>query len=320
MRHLPSAGALILAILLGAALVGGRILSRPPLPSPQALPTVVDTIPGSNWTAEDWRVFEAKVRWGVAHRIDTLDIGPAIALLGKTFVGSTYTPGTLEVPGPERLVINLRELDCVTFVENVLALVRFIRQDGARALEDRAKARGRYESYLRELRYRNGVLDGYPSRLHYFSEWLADNERRGSLKQLGRELGGVEDRESISFMSAHPKSYRQLSYSATVAAIRAIEARLNQGPPRWFIPEDQIASVAERIRDGDIIAARSTVAGLDIAHTGFALWKNGRLHLLHAPLVGKSVEISELPLADRIRSIAGQDGIMVARTVEDRRR
>ncbi len=70
--------------------------------------------------------------------------------------------------------------------------------------------------------------------------------------------------------------------------------------------------------DGDIIAATSTVAGLDIAHTGIALWRDGRLHLLHAPLAGGVVQISEVPLAERIQRIDGQDGVMVARPVEAR--
>jgi hypothetical protein len=98
-------------------------------------------------------------------------------------------------------------------------------------------------------------------------------------------------------------------------AIRAMERRLNRGPARWYIPKDRIAAVANRIQDGDIIAATSTLPGLDIAHTGIALWQHGELHLLHAPLVGKSVEISALPLADRIRGIPTQDGIMVARVL-----
>lgn len=320
MRALPSAGFVIFALALGVGLVATRFITRPPLPAPEVVAPARDTIPGTNWTAEDWRVFEAKVRWGLTARLDTLAPGEAMARLGETFVGATYTPGTLEVPGPERLVVNLREFDCVTFVENVLALVRFIREDGAALLANPPAARRRYESYLRELRYRGGELNGYPSRLHYFSEWLADNERRGTLRQISRELRGTLDREPINFMSTHPKSYRQLSDSATLGAIGVIEQRLNQGEGRWFIPEDQIAAAAEQIRNGDVIAATSTVPGLDVAHTGLALWRDGRLHLLHAPLVGKSVEISELPLADRIIGIKGQDGVMVARIVEDGRR
>jgi N-acetylmuramoyl-L-alanine amidase-like len=280
---------------------------------PASLIAQSDTIPGTVWTSEDWRIFEAKVRWGVAHRLDTLPVGSAIARLGETFVGATYKPATLEVPGPERVVVNLRELDCVTFIENVLALTRFIRQNGRVLLGDPPQARTRYEGYLRELRYRGGVLDGYSSRLHYFSEWLSDKAGKGMLRLLAQDLGGVLDREPINFMSTHPGSYRQLSDSTVLAAVERTEARLKAGPGHWFTPEAQIAAVEKQIRDGDLIAATSTIPGLDVAHTGIALWRNGRLHLLHAPLVGKSVEISELPLAERIQSIKNQDGILVAR-------
>lgn len=282
-------------------------------------PTVgQDTIPGTVWTAEDWRIFETKVRWAAAGRLDTLDFGGTVARLGESFVGTTYTPGTLEAPGPEHLVVNLRELDCVTFVENMLALARFVRHDGVPALADPAAARSRYERYLIDLRYRGGVLDGYPSRLHYFSEWLSDHARRGQVRLLARSLGGIRDREPITFMTAHPNAYRQLADSAVRRAIGAMEARLNREPARWYLPEAKIAAAAAKIRDGDVIAATSTLPGLDVAHTGIALWHHGKLHLVHAPLVGKAVEISELPLADRIIAAKAQDGIMVGRWVDRR--
>jgi hypothetical protein len=277
-----------------------------------------DSIPGTAWTKADWRIFESKVRWGERSGVGKIPLGKAIATLGVTFVGATYRPATLEVPGPERLVVNLRELDCVTFVENVLALVRFIREDGVGLLRDRPTARAKYEGYLRELRYRDGTIAGYPSRLHYFSEWLAEADRHGRLSLLARDLGGVADSERIDFMSTHPGSYRQLADPSVRDAIAAMESRLNGAGPRWFLPEGAIAAAAPRIRDGDVIAATSTVAGLDVAHTGFALWRGGRLHLLHAPLVGKSVEISVLPLDERILDIKTQDGIMVGRPLEHR--
>src|SRR5690606_41157233 len=73
---------------------------------------------------------------------------------------------------------------------------------------------------------------------------------------------------------------------------------------------------APRIRNGDVIAATRSIRGLDMAHTGFAIWIDGRLHFMNALLVGSSVEISELPLADRIRRISGQDGITVVRPLK----
>jgi hypothetical protein len=165
---------------------------------------------------------------------------------------------------------------------------------------------------LLRIRYRDGELDGYPSRLHYFSEWIANGEEKGLVRNVTRELGGIPDREPVNFMSTHTDAYPKLADPRNVEAIRKVEADVSE-LPRYTIPEDRIAQAAPGIRNGDIIAATSTVEGLDVAHTGIAIWLNGELHLMHAPLVGKSVEISEQPLAQRIQRITGQDGIMVAR-------
>jgi hypothetical protein len=292
----------VLALTLSVSVLSGPV--RPFAP---------DTIPGTVWTTADWEIFSTKIRWAEEHGVARMKLGAAIARVGETFVGATYRPGTLEVPGPEALVVNLRELDCVTFIENVIALVRFVRANGSALLADQGAAMERFQGYLRELRYRDARIAGYPSRLHYFSDWLADNERRQTLDQISRRLGATLDREPVSFMSTHPQAYRQLSDSGVLTAIRETESQLNRRGGRWYVPEDRIAAVADLIQDGDLIAATSTVAGLDVAHTGFAIWRKGRLHLLHAPLVGKSVEISAVPLADRILGIPTQDGIMVAR-------
>jgi hypothetical protein len=252
----------------------------------------------------DSMLFEERMRWAQANGLDTLGMGETIAALGRTFVGSPYVAQTLELEGPERLIVNLRELDCVTFVENMLAMARVLHAGSPT-----------YDAFKRELvriRYRDGTLAGYPSRLHYFSEWIANNAAKGIVRNVTLDIGGVQDAGAISFMTAHADAYRQLSDTALVEEIRRIELTLS-GRERYYIPEGEIADVADNIRDGDVIAATSTLEGLDIAHTGLALWVDGKLHLMHAPLVGSVVEISEVPLAERIQRIGGQDGIMVAR-------
>lgn len=267
------------------------------------------------WLDEDWDIFRSRVEWAEAHGLDTVPLGTAIAAIGGTFVGTPYVPHTLEAEGPERLVIDFRGLDCVTFVENSLALARFVRSGGSALLADRAAAEARYADLLEELRYRDGVIEGYPSRLHYFSDWIADNARRGNMTDVTRDLGGIRDDEPIDFMTTHTDAYRQLADSANVVRVREAEQRLS-ADGRWYVPQDRIADVSAGIEDGDIIAATSTVPGLDVAHTGIALWVHGTLRLMHAPLVGDSVQISEVALADRILGIGGQDGIMVARPVD----
>jgi hypothetical protein len=252
----------------------------------------------------DSLIFEEKMAWAREQGLGDMPIGDAIVALGRTFLGATYTPGTLEAEGPERLVVNLRELDCVTYIESVLAMVRVLRAGAAD-----------FDSYRRELmriRYRDGELAGYTSRLHYFSEWIANNEAKGIVRDVTAELGGRRQPGPLAFMTEHREAYRQLEDEGVAAEIRRMELELS-GRERYYIPQASIAAVEGGIRDGDIIAATSTLEGLDVAHTGFAVWVGNRLHLMHAPLVGSVVELSEVPLAQRIQRISAQDGIMVAR-------
>ncbi len=267
----------------------------------------------------DWEIVGAQARWAYSERLDTLPIGEIVARIGQNFLGTRYTPHTLEVPGEEGLVIELEELDCVTFVENVLALARLVQRAPVGILAEDRVYKAFYSGILTNIRYRGGRLDGYPSRLHYFSDWIADNEAMGMLRHISGELGGVTDDEPVTFMTSHADAYRQLGEDPSfLEAVREAEAALS-ATPRIYIPQQDIAAVADQIKNGDIIAATSTVEGLDVAHTGIALWVDGQLHLLHAPLVGDSVQISELSLADRILGKKGQDGIMVARPLDVRR-
>lgn len=307
MRRAP-----IVVLVLGLALALLWLVVEPRL-DPDTRPVDVVVTPDGEVVAEPpgaregdvhRRVFEEKMAWALGEGLDSLPLGEAVARLGRTFVGATYTPGTLDPEGPERLVVNLTELDCVTLVESVLAMARVLRN-----------GEPDFDAFRRELariRYRGGEMEGYPSRLHYFSEWIRDNEQKGIVRDLTAELGGVVEPDPIDFMTEHRDAYWQLADDGVFRAIGAIEDRLNR-LERRRVPQERIAEVAPRIRNGDVIAATSSLQGLDVAHTGFALWVEGRLHLLHAPLVGKTVEISELPLADRILGIDAQDGIMVAR-------
>ena len=279
----------------------------------------VDTFAGAEehvgWLDEDWQIFEAKVQWALEAGTDTLPVGTAMAEIGRSFVGTAYVPRTLEVEGPERVVVNFRGLDCVTFVENVFALSRFVRSGAGRSLTDRPAAEAHYQKLLEEIRYRDGQLDGYQSRLHYFSDWIANNASRMLIRDLGAELEGIHNLDRIDFMTTHVDSYSQLANFENLEALRETEERLSAAG-RLFVPEARIPAVADHLEDGDIIAATSVVEGLDVAHTGLALWVEGTLRLMHAPLVGDSVQISEVTLAERIQRIEGQDGIIVARPLD----
>ena len=275
-----------------------------------------DTVPGlPAWTKADWEILRSSVSWAWEDGIDSLPIGERVARIGEIFVGAPYRPRTLDPPGSERLVINLRALDCVTYVENMLALAHFVRTEPRDVLDRPEEAMRSYEELITHLRYRDGELSAYPSRLHYFSEWLSNNQGKGIVALVTQELGGVVDPEPISFMTEHPDAYHQLADETFYTEIGRIEKRLS-GVTRHYIPQSQVAAIVDGIRTGDVIAATSNLTGLDVAHTGIALWQDGVLRLMHAPLVGRSVEISELPLAERLLGIESQDGVMVARPLE----
>jgi hypothetical protein len=266
-----------------------------------------------SWDDADWDVLATTVRSALAVRADTLPMGAAMGVVGRSLVGTAYVPHTLEVEGPERLVIDFQGLDCVTFVENVYATAALLRSEID--LGDRADVEAEYERILSALRYRNGFIDGYQSRLHYFTDWIADGERKLLVEDVTSELGGIEDSEPVDFMSTHPDAYRQLDDPDVLDAIRVAEASLS-ARPRIYLPQERIADVSSSIREGDIIAATSTVEGLDVAHTGIAVRVEGTLRLMHAPLAGEAVQVSERTLAERIVAIDSQDGIIVARPLE----
>lgn len=231
--------------------------------------------------------------------------GDTLVAIGKSFLGTPYVAKTLEVGETESLVINLQGLDCTTYVENVLAIGVLLSQ-GKTGLET-------FAGVLRSIRYRDGELKGYPSRLHYFSEWIANNHKKGLVKDMTEELGGKPLVKDINFMSTHRESYPFLADEDNFLLIKASERKLND-QPLHVLAKDKIEGKEHLIQPGDIIALATSIEGLDVTHTGFAVrMPDGRIHLLHASSTHEEVEISELPLSEYLANIGHNTGIMIAR-------
>lgn len=248
-----------------------------------------------------------KFRLAASRSLSGETIGDAVEALGISFIGIPYAAHTLEAPGPEHLVINLQGLDCTTFVENVLAL--------ARCVKLKQTTFDAFKKQLQHIRYRSGVIQGYPSRLHYFTDWIADNERKQIVRDITRELGGIPLVKTINFMSTHPKSYPQLSGKGTLDAVRAAELRLSSAV-HTYLPKTAIAGMQDKLRSGDIIAITTSIPGLDVSHIGLVSVKDGKPYYLHAPLSGSAVQLSQGTLADYLAGSGKQTGIIVARPME----
>lgn len=233
------------------------------------------------------------------------DFGKTMVAIGKTFKGTPYVAKTLEIGETESLVVNLSGLDCTTYVENVLAFSNLLR-DGKSDFDSFTKK-------LENIRYNDGKLNGYGSRLHYFSEWISNNEKKGLLKEITSEIGGVEINKQINFMGTHRNLYPFLKNDSNFEKIIEMEAALAKRT-FCYLPQDQIEANEHLIQTGDIIALATSINGLDVTHTGIATReKDGRIHLLHASTGSMEVEVSKLPLADYLKGIKKNIGIMVAR-------
>ena len=239
----------------------------------------------------------------------TRPLGRIIRETGLFFADSPYAAGLLDEAAEEELVTDLMQFDCVLFVEAVVALARGI------AVQDYTF--GGFEGRLESMRYREGHRNGYCSRLHYFSEWIRDNDSRGTIREITPDIGGQQLRKTLDFMSNHRNSYPRLVASDSLfAGIMDMEANL-MDITLYHIPQDRIRKAFPQLQDGDILALSTHIQGLDVTHTGFAFAQpDGRIGLLHASPSG-GVIVSD-DLAAYVRDNRSQIGIMVARPLDPR--
>jgi hypothetical protein len=237
---------------------------------------------------------------------------PMNELLVKTgfyFLNRPYVAGTLEQKGAERLVVNLRELDCTTFVENCVAL--------SLLMKSADKSFNHFKLILQQLRYRNGVIDGYPSRLHYSSDWIFENEQRGVWKNISVSLGGFRESKIINFMSVNSYLYPAIKDDSTLKRkIGEFEDALNLRKNYVILPKEQISSQERNFRDGDIVFFGTKINGLDFSHVGIVCRHHGILTFVHASSAGKKVMVQPSGLVEYCINSKNCTGIAVVRINE----
>ena len=202
----------------------------------------------------------------------------------KQMLGVPYVAGTLDGNEEEQLVVRTDALDCTTFVETVLAFC-IADKRGERDFEGFKKA-------LTDVRYRDGILNGYTSRLHYFSDWIRNNEQMGFVKECTSETACAQPKELwLDFMTTHVDSYLPMKKDASLVEEMAAQEKNWQGTVVSYIPKEKLdlSSDELKIKDGDVLALVTNIKGLDIVHVGFAFWREGKLHLLHASSSAKKV-------------------------------
>jgi hypothetical protein len=233
-----------------------------------------------------------------------LPLGKLIAKVGLELVDAPYVGGTLDGSGRERCTVDMLRLDCVTLFEVSLNMGRIMKQ-GKDSLQDLIDA-------VTFTRYRDGVLSDYTSRLHYTSDWIENNIQKGTVVDVTLQLGGKPFPLALGFMSQNPKYYPALVENPQyVPVMQTIEQRVNM-TSRTIIRKEDIASIEDKLQDGDIIAIATSKKGLDYSHTGLIVREGNKARFLHASSVKKKVMLDG-PISEYVNRAESNLGITVLR-------
>ncbi|MFV0289933.1 MAG: N-acetylmuramoyl-L-alanine amidase-like domain-containing protein [Mangrovibacterium sp.] len=227
------------------------------------------------------------------------DISARTIAIAQSFIGTPYKENTLDININEQLIVNIANVDCTTFVEYVLAI----------AMSD---SYTQFSAKLQAIRYRQGKIIDYTSRLHYFSDWIYENIQNGTITCIDSSFQETYLKK-INFMSSHADSYPLVKgNSVLIHQLAEIEKQISLRH-QHYIPKDKVQTYESTFKDGDLVAITTNIEGLDVVHVGFIIFKNKRAHLLHASSNKNEVTISNEPLSDYLAKSKNKTGIMIVR-------
>jgi len=253
--------------------------------------------------------FDDMMRLADRQNWERLPIGERVARIGLSLRGIPYKNYTLELHDRiEAPSVNMKGMDCWTFFEIALGGARLLKQGPPYSKERMLR--------LIELdRYRGGRCNGkFYSRLHHLEDWAQDNERRGLLKDVTRNLGGVKLRRNMNYMGGSgARNFRQLRADPSqIQYMRKVEAALSKRGI-YYIPKSRVRAIESKIKNGDIICIVTTWHGSYTSHVGLAVRdQSGTLRFLHASRNERKV-ILDSRLSTYLNRFSKHAGIMVIR-------
>jgi hypothetical protein len=216
---------------------------------------------------------------------EIMDIPKRIDFLSTEFLGIDYAESTLigDKDTPEVFVINLRGVDCLTFVEYIEAML----------LSDSFSA---FESNLRKVRYKYGIVE-FANRNHFFSDWIVHNAEL--VYDITEEFGGQ------NALKVQKTLNEKEDGSYFLAGLQPVHREI------IYIPSDSIDdSVLVNLRTGDYIGIYSPLKGLDVSHAGIIIKKDNSLYLRHASSISEHRKVVD---QDFIYYMTGKPGMIILR-------
>lgn len=214
-----------------------------------------------------------------------------------------------EPPGAETLDANVDGFECVSFIESTLAVARC-------AWESEPTA----SCFVRELeatRYRGGRMGDYASRLHYFVDWIGDNESRGRLVNMTAALGGEPVQKDFFYITERVlerSDVKEDDLASLTREMQTTEARLS-ATTHAVLSRQSAPPVLSKLEDGDLVAFVRERPGLLVHHAGFVYWARGTPRLLHASSYHGRVVITVRDLTNYLLRRPERRGVIVARPI-----
>jgi hypothetical protein len=216
-----------------------------------------------------------------------------IDFLSKLFLSTPYKPSTLigNKDMPELFVINLAEVDCLTFIEYIEAM----RMSGS--FEE-------FKETLKGVRYRAGEI-AFEKRKHFFSDWTGSEPVY--VKDITEILGGYRTEKVEKILNL-----KDISGTLFLDGIE-VQRREIKYIPAGFIDELVINRPVPKVlswglETGDYIGIYSELPGLDVSHVGIAIKYKKIVYLRHASSQKKKVIDEDLK-----GYLSGKPGIIVFR-------
>ncbi len=225
-------------------------------------------------TARSQDMLEANCRQEVSSFLqatENVSLAVRIDSLWGHFEGRPYLGGTLTPPDEEeKLILRLDGFDCVTWIDNAMALLFAENWD-------------EYRNTLILNRYYDSKIS-FVSRSHFFTDWLERSEW-----EVPEFAQVVESRKVLNF--------------------RTDSTRLVEGQPlvvrdiRW-LPVDSLRGCSHLLKNGDLVGFYTEIAGLDVSHVGMLQIESGTPWLLHASSVeGQVVRVEFLDYASKYAGV-----------------
>lgn len=232
------------------------------------------------------------------------DTSNSLFFFAKSFLGCPYKDHVLDFNSGRLNLASICEFDCVTFIESSLAYSILHNC----YIDDTSFLNG----IIKSIRYRDGVISNYNSRLHYFSEWILQNERSGLFNNISFDLGGVLRVKKINYISQNILKYPKFKTKKEIQDLINTEKYLSTCKLP-FLPKQKFNEISSCLENGDIIVFTSNVKGLDVGHVGIVIFLKDRLHFIHASQLHRKVLISKETIAEYLIKNKKFDGVIVLR-------